>query len=275
MQMATLAHGAHPRSSRVDLSASMQSGGARTAGTAGGHVRRVLLVIEAALAVVLLVGAGLLARSFVALVQVDAGYDRANVLTADLHVSGPAGTDADTQEQGERLSRLAASTLERLRAVPSVRAAGAGTMAPFGGAVYRVGFELPGITTPDGQPLKAEAYRAVITPGYAEALGMRLKGGRFFRDEDASSAVRPMLVNEAFARAYFSDGKPVTGRRFPGMLADDTIVEVVVSSKTCCQGSSTRRRSHTSTPHTVLRCRWGMPRLSRKPSPIRRRWRRC
>ncbi len=192
-------------------------------GTPGARVRRGLLVVETALAVVLLVGATLLARSFVALVRVDTGYEPANVLTADLRLA--AGTD-----RPQRTRQLVVSTLERLRTIPGVRAAGAGDMAPFGRVLSSFGFTLPGMTTADGRPLVATALRAGITPGYAEALGMRLKEGRFFRESDTTSTIRPMLVNEAFAKTYFTDGRPATGRRFRGLfprLGEDTVVEVV------------------------------------------------
>ncbi|MPY90763.1 MAG: FtsX-like permease family protein [Luteitalea sp.] len=213
------------RGSRVDLAASMQAGGARSVGTPGAGMRRGLLVVEAALAVVLLVGASLLARSFVELVKVDAGYEPANVLTADVRMPEATGTP-------ERTWQVAAATLERLRATPGVRAAGAGEMAPFGSVLSSFGFTLPGMTTADGRPIVATALRAVITPGYAEALGMRLKEGRFFRADDTTSAIRSMLVNEAFTKTYFADGRPATGRRFTGMFPewldnDNTVVEVV------------------------------------------------
>ncbi|MPZ17627.1 MAG: FtsX-like permease family protein [Luteitalea sp.] len=213
------------RSSRIDLVGAIQSGGSRSVSAPDTRARRALLVVEAALAVVLLVGATLLARSFVKIVQVDAGYDPANVLTADLIVTSPPDRK---EEAAERNSRLAVSVLDRLRAIPGVRAAGAGSMAPFGNMIHSTGFHLPGMTTPDGRPLLAQAYHAVITPGYAEALGMRLEEGRFFREADTTSATRSMLVNETFAKTYFADGKPPTGRRFTGLLDDDgTIVEVV------------------------------------------------
>jgi putative ABC transport system permease protein len=220
------------RSSRVDLSSSMQAGGARSVGTTGARMRRALLVIEAALALVLLVGAALLSRSFVELLQVDAGYDSANVLTADLHLARPADTQDAEEEHDRRMSRLTVSTLERLRAIPGVRAAGAGTMAPFGGAISSFGFDLPGMTDADGRPVRAQAHEAVITPGYAEALGMRLEEGRFLRDADMTSPIVAMLVNETFAKTYFTDGKPLIGRRFVSMFPnrlgrDDAVVEIV------------------------------------------------
>lgn len=212
------------RSSRVDLTLSMQTGGSRSVGGSGGRMRRVLLALEAALAVVLLIGAVLLARSFVELLGVDAGYDPVNVLTADVRLSTPAGADAPA-------SQLTVSIVERLRAMPGVRHAGAGDMAPFGSMLSAFSFRLPGLLGPDNKPLTATSLRSIVTPGYAEALSMRLEEGRLFRAEDRTSAIRPILVNETFAKTYFSDGRPATGRRFPGMfpnwLGKETVVEVV------------------------------------------------
>jgi predicted permease len=212
------------RGSRVDLAASMQAGDLRSVGTPSRRMRRVLLAVEAALAVVLLVGAALLARSFVELLRVDAGYDPANVLTADVRLPAAAGTEA-------RRSQLAVSMVERLRTIPGVRAAGAGDMAPFGSMLSGYGFTLPGLTGADDKPVMATALRAIVTPGYAEALGMRLKDGRLFRADDMTSAVRPILVNETFAKTYCTDGRPATGRSFRGMfpnwLGIDTVVDIV------------------------------------------------
>ncbi|HWB17926.1 MAG TPA: ABC transporter permease [Vicinamibacterales bacterium] len=204
------------RCSQLDLSTTIGSGG-RTVSTHDTGARRLLLVVEAALAVVLLVGTTLLARSFVNLTRVDPGYDATNVLTADVMASRASDT-----------SRLTASVLERLRDVPGVHAAGAGSMAPFGNMIVSVGFELPGVTTADGRPVIAHAYRAVITPGYAEALGMRILEGRFFREADEGASIAPMLVNASFAKKYFADGKVAVGRTFTGLFGeDDRVVEVV------------------------------------------------
>jgi putative ABC transport system permease protein len=210
------------RGSRARVTASMQ-GGPRSVGTPGRGLRRVLLGLEAAFAVLLLVGAALLGRSFVALVQVETGYDAAGVVTADVRLP-ESGTS-------EGAAQVAPAIVEELRATPGVRAAGAGDMAPFGSMLSRFAFKLPGVTDPDGRPATATALRAVITPGYAEALGMRLKEGRLFRAEDVTSASRPILVNESFAKTYFTDGRPATGRRFAGLfprwLGPDVVVEVV------------------------------------------------
>jgi putative ABC transport system permease protein len=204
------------RGSRIDLAAAMQSGGARAVGASGSRMRRMLLAVEAALAVVLLIGAALLGRSFAALVAVDGGYDADRVLTASVRF--PADFPADPKN--ERAARRGVALVERLRAIPGIRAAGAGDMAPFGLFLSSFGSKIPGMTGDDGKPVTVTALRAIVTPGYAEALGMRLKEGRLFRAEDMSSAIRPILVNEAFAKAYLHDGRPVVGRTFPGMFPD-------------------------------------------------------
>ena len=210
------------RGSRLHVAAWIEAGGARSVGS-GRRLRRILLALEAAFAIVLLVGAALLARSFAELVRVDPGYEPTGVVTAELRFPS-AGTTADA-------SLVAASIVERLQAMPAVRAAGAGDMAPFGSMLSGFSFSLPGVAGPDSRPVTANALRAVITPGYAEALGMRLKEGRLFRNHDLTSAIRPILVNESFAKSYFTDGRPHTGRRFTGLfpnwLGKDTVVEVV------------------------------------------------
>ena len=208
-----------------DLPAAVQVAGPRGGIVSRSYVGRALVVVEAALAVVLLVGATLLGRSFVALLQVDAGYQPAGVLTAD--VSVVAGSDRQ-----RRMAQLAEALVERLRATPGVQAVGMGSMAPFGSVLNSAGFALPGIVTPSGQPVVARAFQTVVTPGYAEALGLRLKEGRFFVSTDTASASIAMLVNETFARTYLTDGKRATGRLFRGMFPrmlgrNDALVTIV------------------------------------------------
>jgi putative ABC transport system permease protein len=88
-------------------------------------------------------------------------------------------------------------------------------------------FELPGAFTPDGTPVVVRAADYSVTPGYGEALGLRLRDGRFLTEADRASAVRPLVVNEAFVRAYLSDGQPVVGRRFEGLAGPGVTTEIV------------------------------------------------
>lgn len=209
------------RASRVELVPSLREGSGASTGSRLARLRAGLLVVESALAVILLVGAALLARSFVALVNVDAGYDADNVLTATVFLPSPGhGPSPESFSFAEGL-------LERLRALPGVEAAGASNIMPLGGGMVMQAAEVPGSVGPDGQPIIARAVAYTVTPGYAEALGLRLRDGRLFIPGDAAAGIRPMLVNEAFARAYLSDGRPVVGRRLEGFLAPAVTSEIV------------------------------------------------
>src|SRR6185369_2182334 len=117
--------------------------------------------------VVLLVGATLLGRSFERLVDVDGGYDRTNVLTVDAHMPPRSH---DSEAGATAALQFTATVLGRLRALPTVRAAGAGSLSPFGAYLSIVGFNLPGVTTADGHEVTAHALQAMVTPGFAEAL---------------------------------------------------------------------------------------------------------
>jgi putative ABC transport system permease protein len=192
----------------------------RTAGSGRDVLRGVLLGAEAALGVMLIVAASLLMRSFVALVSVDGGYTPDNLLTARVYRQG----DRPDSARSEQFVR---ALVDRLRSGPGVVAAGAGNMAPFGESSFVSGFQLPG-TAAAGKPVIARAISYVVTPGYAEALGMRLRAGRFFEAADLDSKVQRILVSESFARTYLADGGPVAGRTFPdGLVNKSASTEIV------------------------------------------------
>jgi len=206
------------RASHGELSPALRSGDNRTTGS-GERVRALLLGFEAGLSVVLLIGAALLVRSFVTLANVDPGYDARNVLTARIYVTGAASTP-------ERRAQLIEALMARLRSTPSVIAAGAGNMAPLGESSFVSAFSFG--TNSAGQEVVARALQYVVTAGYPEALKLRVKEGRALSTADQSSPVEAMLVNEAFARAYITDGRPVVGRRFMGLLGRaDMATEIV------------------------------------------------
>jgi len=210
------------RGSRFDVSAMLHGGAWATAGGFGGRwnqrMRGALLVAEAALAVMLLVGAGLLVHSFVRLVRVDPGFDAANVLTARVYL--PAATAP------ERTSQFVEALLERLRAAPGVVAAGAGNMAPLVDVVYISGFRFP--ARDGGERVMAQALQNVITPGYAETYGFRLRQGRMLRREDATSPIQALLVNEEFVRQYWPADRVLIGARFEGLMSEPKDVTEIV-----------------------------------------------
>ena len=187
--------------------------------SASAHTRRLgrgLLVGEAAVAVMLLVAAALLGRSFVRLLQVDPGYDVSHVLMARVFLPPqPPG--------GEGEKRFANAVLDRIRALPGVTAAGASNMAPLVPVSAVISATLRG----DGEPITARTLSYVVTPGYAEALSLRLREGRLFTEADMTSGIRPAIVNDEFVRAYFNDGRAVTGRRFAHPFTPGTTMEIV------------------------------------------------
>ena len=93
----------------------------------------------------------------------------------------------------------------RLSSTPTIVAAGAGNMAPLGESSFVSGFAFG--HTDAGQPLVARALQYVVTSGYVEALNLRVKEGRAIASADESSPIEAMLVNEAFVRAYITDGR--------------------------------------------------------------------
>ncbi len=211
------------RGSRGQVSAALKDDDGRSAGETSARLRTTLLVVEAALALVLVVGALLLARSVNRLQRVDAGYDPTNVLTARIELAAaPEAIEQPTASgraaAAARRAALVDSVLRRVRALPGVEAAGAGNMAPFGDSIALASFELPG---GDGRA-KADADMHVVTPGLAEALRLRLVEGRAFTAADPARG-GPVLVNEAFVRRYLRDGRPITGRAFPVTLAEGDV----------------------------------------------------
>jgi predicted permease len=201
------------RGARFDLARSLHGGdGAVAGGFRGLRARRLrdaLLVVESALAALLLIGAALLGRSFVRLTAVDAGYNPNNVLVARVYPAAAAPV--------ERRRQLVTNVLDRVRADPRVVVAGAGNMMPFSDSTWITGFTMPP-SVGGGKPSSVRAVLYVITPGYAEALSLRLREGRLLTASDeAQSSASPVrvLVNREFVHQYVSDG-PTAGRTFTG-----------------------------------------------------------
>jgi predicted permease len=209
------------RGVRTDLSALMhtgQGGWSLHRPLAARRLTDALVIMETVLAVMLLIGAMLIARSFVRLTQVDRGYDADSVLSARIHLPGTAVTERRTQQLLQEL-------LAALRRVPGVVAAGGGNMAPFGESTSLSAFDVPSRDT--GKPVVARTLEYSISPGYAEALGLRLRQGRLFTDRDAASATSAVLVNEEFVRLYLSPDR-VVGRLFTtGLGSSGKTAEIV------------------------------------------------
>ncbi len=206
------------RAARTELTPALRSNDQRSVGGSE-RVRSLLLAAEACVSVVLLIGAALLVRSFVALVNVNPGYDAANVLTGRVYLSGPSA-------KPERRLQIVEALVERLRSTPGVVSAGAGSMAPLNPSTSISGFQFR--ANGASEPAMARALSYVVTPGYAEALGLRKIEGRLIEPRDSTSAIQTMVVNESFAKSYLNDGQPIAGRRYQGLMAEPNVTTEIV-----------------------------------------------
>ena len=193
------------QASRTDLSSTLkESAGRSGTGFRQNKARAILVVVEVALALVLLVGSGLLIRTSVALAAVDPGFDTTNVLTMKMSLQSPRFFTADAVEQ------LVRGGVERLRAVLGVEVASAACCVPLEGG-YGLGFVIQGRPLTD-QPFHGGGGWLTVSPGYFEVFRIAMKRGRSFQERDDKLAPPVVIINEAFARQYFKDGDPLNER---------------------------------------------------------------
>lgn len=184
------------QATRLDVQAALAEGGTRSvAGGAQGWPRRVLVVAEVALGVVLLVGAGLLIRTFVYLETLPVGFDPTNVVTLS------ASLEDARYEKHENVEQLFARSLERLRRLPGVDAAAISLGLPYE-RILNMGARIVNGAEQSDFIFSTATY---VTPGYFETLRLPLVAGRTFRDSDTATSAPAVVVNEAFANTYFKD----------------------------------------------------------------------
>jgi predicted permease len=202
------------RAGRSSLTGALREGG-RGDGGIGVRTRRALIVGEVALSVVLLMAAGVMFRSLMALRSVDAGFDPRGVLT--LRVS-PQESRYDTDD---KTRRFFVDALERLRALPGVEVAGAIDSLPTqGGSVQPIVLEGHAEQLPRDQPT---VEVRLITPGYLHAMRIPILNGRDVADSDVDT----LLVSKAAAKLLWGDGSPI-GRRVTLPLMSRTIHRDVI-----------------------------------------------
>jgi predicted permease len=195
------------RGTATPLRDALAGAGKATPGAVRQRSRSALVVAQIALSVVLLIGAGLLLRTFLVLAHTSSGLDADGVVTARLSI---ARTPDDSTVVG-RANRIFSPLLEQLRATPGIVAAGVTTNIPLqrwgtGGTYWVIGHPKPA----PGQEPHAE-FR-VISPGYFATLGIPIRRGRDFNDADHTTADEPVLVNETFVRRELPNEDPI-GRR--------------------------------------------------------------
>lgn len=200
------------RGATPDLLPALREGTGSSSGKRMTRIRGALLASEAALAVMLMVAAMLLGRSLTRLLDIDPGFDRQNVLATRIYL--PRGDNSDP---------FLEELLARLRAVPGITAAGAGNMMPLGesAAAHMFTPQVPG-----RPPVTVRGRAYWVTPGYAEAVGLRLRDGRLFNPGDLSAPLQSMLVNEEFVRTALG-GVEALGLQVPSMLTGNTTAQIV------------------------------------------------
>jgi predicted permease len=195
---------------RADLSTAMKEGGRSTAGAARDLTRKTLLVVEVSLALVLLVGAGLLTRSMARLLGIDPGFNTENLLTMRLNLRSEAYT-------APRRLALYDESLKRLGALPGVQGAAITRSLPIDGSDWGSSFRA------GDKPAPADSWRAAITPisaNYFEVMGMRLLQGRAFTAADTAESPRVAVINEKLARRIWPGEDPIGKRLKTGMGAN-------------------------------------------------------
>ncbi|HYG62409.1 MAG TPA: ABC transporter permease, partial [Thermoanaerobaculia bacterium] len=205
------------QTTRTDLSETLREGN-RGAGSAAPsrRMRSALVIAEVALAVLLVIGAGLLIRSFARLTAVDPGFRADNVLTLQVILPG-------SKYNRDQRAPFFASVLERLRALPGVEAAGAVSNLPLSGEESVGAIVIEGRPRPEPNEIALADQRSIM-PGYFEALGIALVRGRTLEERDLTygeDGPRMAVIDETMAKAYWPGEDPL-GRRFRLGFYDDT-----------------------------------------------------
>jgi putative ABC transport system permease protein len=190
--------------SRADLSSTLkESGGRSGTGFRQNKARSVLVVIEVALALILLIGSALLIRTSLALRSVDPGFDTSGVLTMRMSLTGPRF------QKSENVELMVRDGVERVKRIPGVVTASATCCVPLEG-----GYGLPFIIV--GRPLEGPAHGSggwiTSSPGFFDVYKIPIKRGRAFTDRDTASSPPVAIINEAMARRFWPKGDPLNDR---------------------------------------------------------------
>src|SRR6266446_217930 len=203
-------------SAKPELTEALKEGGrSSTTGARRNQLRNSLVVAEIALALVLLVGAGLLLKSYSRVQNIDPGFDRRNVLTAEIDLPDtkypPRGSS--DYNRGQAIINFWNEALRRVRQLPGVEAAGGTIVLPLSGSNTDSSFAVEGRSTGGKEPTPDEELRT-ITPDYFRALKTPLLRGRFFTESDNVDAPGVVIINDALAKKYWPNedalGKRIT-----------------------------------------------------------------
>jgi predicted permease len=203
------------QASHVDLNSSLKSGTRTGGGGEGkGRVRNALIMAEVALALVLLISAGLLIQSFARLGRVQPGLRTERLLTARIGLPDVA------YPKNENIIGFFEQFIPRIRAIPGVESASAIVPLPLSGSNMVTSFDIEESPLPEGQ--RPGAPVRIIATDYFKTMGIPVRQGRVFDERDRMESTPVVIVNERFVQKYFP-GKNVLGKRIqPGFSADDS-----------------------------------------------------
>jgi len=201
---------------RVDVNATLKEGGNKGNATSGhGRLRGALVILEVALSLVLLMGAGLLARTFANLLGVAPGFDPRNVLTFQTVLDGPR---YDTTQKADAFYRAA---LERIRSLPGVKAAAVINKLPLDWQFNTA------IVFPE-QPDKLQSVQfRMISPDYFRVMRIDVRQGRAFYENDNAASQPVAIVNEAFVKHFFDGQNPFARQFCVGRCANNPARQIV------------------------------------------------
>jgi len=201
------------KSSSPDVNEVLKSG---TKGAIGGGSLRLwrdsLVVVEVALSLILLVGAGLMIKSFMQLINVTPGFEPENVLTARISMARA------TYQEHEQRELYINQTLERLKALPGVESVAFIAPMPFSGGNVSGDFRIVGNPIPEEGNAPSASVRSV-TNEYFQTIKIPLRKGRYFNAQDKRSNVGATIINDSLARRYFPNEDPI-GRRISDVGAN-------------------------------------------------------
>jgi putative ABC transport system permease protein len=218
------------QTSRADVTDALKAGRSTGAGAQGGRLRHALVMAEVALAVVLLVSAGLTVRTFAALQNTSPGFDAARIVILGLPLA------AERYDTPAARVRFEQALLERVSQLPGVEAASYGV--PFGGPQST--YTIPGVA-PDQQ---RRLTTNLVSVGYLKTYGIALRGGRMFEPGEVASAAPVAIVNETAAKLWPAGGSPIGSQLRLGVLesrapeaggpapsADVTVIGIVADTR--------------------------------------------
>lgn len=208
---------------RLDLNDALKEGGKGSGGqsTRSRRLRSALVAAEVALALVLLVSAGLLVKSFARLQKIDTGFNPDNVLTMVVRLPG------GKYREDQQVVTFFREAMERLRTLPGVRSVGMVNYLPFyGGLGAATAFTIEGRPAPPpGQEITTDVR--VTDPGYLNAMGVPLLRGRNFTDIEASEAKHVALISESMVRQHFPGEDPI-GKRITVPMSEKPMPTEIV-----------------------------------------------